>query len=163
MNSWSVPAKKRRSKPMQPSALFAMMIVAAAGVTLAVQAPLNAALGRAVSSPIAAATISFAVGFAVLLVCTFLLGEARAFLVLPSAPLWLLMGGALGAFYVFSALWSVPILGVLTTTSLLILGQIIAALIIDHFGAFGLASRDISTWRILSGVFVAIGVVLSRF
>jgi len=140
-----------------------MMIMAAAGVAIAVQAPLNAALGRAVSSPIAAATISFAVGFAVLLVCTVLLGEARAFSKVPSVPLWLLMGGALGAFYVFSALWSVPILGVLTTTSLLILGQIIAALIIDHFGVFGLPTHDISTWRILSGVFVAIGVVLSRY
>ena len=148
---------------MPQSALIAMMLMAAAGVAIAVQAPLNAALGRGLSSPIAAATLSFGVGFAVLLLCTLLMGEARAFTALPSVPLWLLLGGSLGAFYVFSALWSVPILGVLTATGLLILGQIVAALLLDHFGAFGLPVRDISPVRILSGLLVAAGVVLSRF
>lgn len=148
---------------MSQSAVIAMVIMAVAGAAIAVQAPINAALGRGLSSPIIAATLSFAVGFVVLLVFALLLGEVRALALLPAVSPWLLVGGALGAFYVFSAIWSVPILGVLTTTSLLILGQIVAALLLDKFGAFGLPVQDLSVWRLLAGALVAAGVVLSRF
>lgn len=148
---------------MSQSAVIAMVIMAVAGAAIAVQAPINAALGRGLSSPIIAATLSFAVGFVVLLVFALLLGEVRALALLPAVSPWLLVGGALGAFYVFSAIWSVPILGVLTTTSLLILGQIVAALLLDKFGAFGLPVQELSVWRLLAGALVAAGVVLSRF
>lgn len=148
---------------MSHPVFLAMVLMAASGAAIAAQAPVNAALGRGLSSPVAAATVSFGVGFVVLILCTVLMGEARSVAKLPGLPLWMLLGGALGAFYVFSALWSVPILGVLTTTALLVLGQIIAALLIDQFGAFGLAPREISPLRLLSGLLVLGGVVLSRF
>jgi transporter family-2 protein len=43
----------------------------------------------------------------------------------------LLIGGALGAFYVWTVLWAIPTLGALTTITALILGQLSAALLID--------------------------------
>lgn len=140
-----------------------MMLMAAAGAAIAVQAPLNAALSRNLDSPVAAAAVSFGVGFVVLVLIALLMGEVGAFSRVSGAPVWLLCGGALGAFYVWSALWSVPVLGVLTTTSLLILGQLIAALVLDSIGAFGLAPRDISMPRLFAAALVATGAVLSRF
>lgn len=148
---------------MPASTLLAMCLMAAAGVTLAVQAPINAALGRSIESPLSAAAISFGVGFAVLVVLMVLSGETGALARAGGVPKWLLFGGALGAFYVWSSLWSVPILGVLTTTAILILGQLTAALILDYVGAFGLAPRDLSITRILAALLVAAGAFLSRF
>jgi len=79
------------------------------------------------------------------------------------APLVLLTGGILGAFLVWATLWSVPVLGVLTLTAVLILGQIVAALVIDHMGLFGMVAREISLTRVLAAALVGAGVVLSRF
>lgn len=148
---------------MPQPALIAMALMALAGAAVAVQAPINAALGRAIDSSVAAAAISFGVGFVLLLALAVLIGDAAALPRAGLAPKWLLIGGAFGAFYVWSALWSVPILGVLTTTALLILGQITAAMLIDQFGAFGMTARDISLPRLGAAVLVTAGVILSRF
>lgn len=148
---------------MTQPAIIATGLVIVAGIMITLQAPINAALGRGLSSPIAAATVSFGVGFVLLLLCTALMGDLPNLAALPSISPWLFAGGALGAVFVFAVLWSVPILGALTVTGLAVLGQIAAALLIDHFGAFGLAMREVSPQRLLAGAFVAVGVILSRF
>ena len=137
--------------------------MAASGVAIAVQAPMNAALGRAIGSPMGAAAVSFGIGFVILIGLTIMLGDSASLAKLREVPLWLLLGGALGAAYVFSALWSVPILGVLTAMSMLILGQMVAALVLDYIGAFGVPQKEISPARILAAALVAAGVVLSRY
>ena len=148
---------------MPQAALLAMILVAVAGALVAVQAPMNAALGRGIGSPMAAATVSFAVGLVLLLVVTLTIGETGAFRRVSSVSPWLLMGGAMGAVFVFASLWAVPILGVVTTTALVILGQLVAAMILDHFGAFGILAREISPSRVGAVGLVAAGAILSRF
>ncbi|WP_412507041.1 DMT family transporter [Roseovarius sp. SYSU LYC5161] len=149
---------------MTGSPLLAMILVAVAGAVVAAQAPFNAALGRSIDSSLAAATVSFAVGFTLLALATALSGDGAGLLSrLGGVPAWMLLGGACGAFFVWASLYAVPIIGVLTTTTLLIMGQIVAATLIDHFGAFGLTPRDVSPSRLLAAVLVAAGAVLSRF
>ena len=143
--------------------VVAMVLVAVAGALVSVQAPMNAALGRGIGSPIAAATISFAVGLALLVLATTLLGETAALGRVGAVSPWLLLGGGMGAVFVFASLWAVPILGVVTTVALVIMGQLVAALILDHFGAFGLAARDISLTRLGAVILVAAGAILSRY
>lgn len=143
--------------------LVAMVLMAVAGAMIASQAPINAALGRSIGSPIGAATISFGVGFILLLVASFVIGDGGSLLRAAQVPRWLLVGGALGAVYVFAALWSVPLLGVVTTTSLMIFGQMGAALLLDHYGAFGVAQHSINPMRLVSAALVAGGVILSRW
>lgn len=148
---------------MSSVTLAALIAVAVAGFAITLQAPVNAALGRNLGSTLGAASVSFFVGFSLLLTLSFLRGEAGAFLRLAAAPRWMLIGGVLGAFYVWAAIWSIPILGALTTASMLILGQMVAALVIDHFGLIGLPVRDISLPRLAAAGLVATGLVLSRF
>ena len=143
--------------------LVAMVLMAVAGSMIASQAPINAALGRSVGSPVGAATISFGVGFIILVFASIVIGDGASLLRVTKVPLWLLAGGALGAVYVFAALWSVPHLGVVTTTSLMIFGQMGAALLLDHHGAFGVAQHSINPIRLLSAALVAGGVILSRW
>ncbi|MCQ0093181.1 DMT family transporter [Roseovarius sp. M141] len=143
--------------------LGASILMAIAGGMVATQAPINAALGRGIGSPIGAATLSFGVGFVILLVVSVLIGDGPNLLRFARVPMWMLVGGALGAVYVFAALWSVPKLGVLTTTTLMIFGQMGAALLLDHIGAFGVAQHSVSPLRLLSAALVAGGVILSRW
>ena len=143
--------------------LIATLLMAVAGAMIAAQAPINAALGRGIGSPMGAATISFGVGFALLLGATFVIGDGASLARVAEVPRILLIGGALGAVYVFAALWSVPILGVVSTASLMIFGQMGAALLLDHLGAFGAAQHSISPMRVLAAALVGAGVVLSRW
>lgn len=142
--------------------LIALLIVTIAGVAVASQTPINAALARAIGSGVGAATVSFGVGFVVLLGLSFAIGQGGALLQIGTAPPFLLVGGALGAFYVWAVLWAIPSLGALTTITALILGQMTAALVIDATGLFGLAVQAITPTRIAAASLVGAGVVLSR-
>lgn len=147
---------------MSPQVLISLCVVAASGAAVAMQAMLNAGLGRALGSTLAAASISFGVGFAALVVITFSVGDGAAFTRLPSVRVGLLAGGFLGAFFVWSIAWGVPTLGVVSAFAALILGQLVAALLLDASGAFGLTSYDITWKRLVAVALVAGGMVMSR-
>ncbi len=140
-----------------------VLIVVVAGMALSLQAPLNAALARVLGQPVAAAAVSFGVGFAVLVVISLVLGGPGPLLRLPTATWWQVTGGCLGAFYVWSVIWGVPSLGVVTTVAALILGQMIAALVLDATGLFGLPVTPINPARLAGAGLVAAGLVLSRW
>lgn len=148
---------------MPQSTLIAMMVIGFAGALVSVQSPMNAALGRALGSPVLAATVSFGVGFVLLIGIVLIRGDAPLLSRLGTISPWLLMGGIFGAIFVFSALWAVPILGVLTTTAAVVMGQLVASMLLDYFGAFGLAPRDVSYTRLAAAGLVAAGAVLSQY
>jgi transporter family-2 protein len=147
---------------MTPQFLLALAAITLGGACAALQAPVNARLGGHLGDPVAAAAASFAVGFAVLAAVTILRGSVPGLAQAAAAPWWAWAGGALGAVYVWSAVWSVGTLGVLTMVAGLILGQLVAALAIDAVGAFGLQVREISWTRIAAVGFVGVGLLLSR-
>lgn len=143
--------------------IIAAALVVLAGACVTMQAPINAALGRSVHSIITAAAISFGIGFLILTLISVGTGQGRAFLRAGSATWWMWSGGALGAFFVWTMVSNMPRLGAFTAICALALGQILAALIIDRTGAFGLPLREISLPRILAALMVGGGLILSRF
>lgn len=147
---------------MSPQTLVALIVVLAAGIAVATQGMLNGALGRVVGSPLVAATVSFGVGVAALLAITLVAGEGGGFARLGSARPWLLAGGLMGAFFVWSIAWGVPVLGAVSAFAALILGQMVAALVLDATGAFGLTAIAITWQRVVAVALVAAGVVMSR-
>jgi bacterial/archaeal transporter family-2 protein len=148
---------------MQYPVALTILIVVAAGMALATQAPLNASLARVLGQPLAAAAVSFGVGFAVLVVVSLALGGPGPLMRVPGAAWWQVTGGFLGAFYVWAVIWGVPSLGVVTTVAALILGQMVAALVLDATGLFGLPVHAISPTRLAAAGLVAAGLVLSRW
>ncbi len=140
----------------------AMAVVALAGTAVATQGAVNAALARTLGGALPAAAISFAVGAAALLLLVLALYGPAPLMRLGAASPWQLAGGFLGAFYVWSVAWGVPQLGVLTTAAALIFGQMIAALVLDATGAFGLAVQTVSPQRLLAAGLVGAGLLLSR-
>ncbi|WP_281826596.1 DMT family transporter [Jannaschia rubra] len=146
-----------------PALLVPVAVVFVAGLGFGLQAPLNATLGRLIGSGLGAATVSFGVGFAALLVLTLVIGDPASILRAGGVSPLYWIGGFLGAVVVWAMLWSVPVTGVLTAISALLLGQLTAALLLDAVGAFGAPVHAITPQRVLAMVMVAGGLILSRF
>jgi transporter family-2 protein len=77
-----------------------------------------------------------------------------------SLPRWAWFGGVFAAYYLVAVLIAIPKLGAATVFSLVIAGQMIAALILDFTGAFGVAQITFSMTRVFGVVLLLIGVVL---
>ena len=127
------------------------------------QAGVNARLAHFVESPIRASLVSFLVGTIVLLVLSIAI-----FKPLPSgsklagAPWWVWVGGVLGAFYVVVTVVSAPRVGAATLIAALIAGQMVASLVVDHFGWVGFPVHHVSAGRVVGLVFLFAGVLLVR-
>lgn len=131
------------------------------GAALAFQAPVNAALAKSIGDPVWAAVIQFGIGFTLLAAIALLRGSGPSIAQFKVIPWWALTGGLLGAIWVLAAIWSVLRLGLVTMFAAMILGQLIAALLIDAGGIFGLQARAINPMRVASVCLVACGVMLS--
>ena len=140
-----------------------LLIALAAGAMMPTQAATNNKMATVIESPILAALISFVVGTLALLAYALLSGESLASLAAAkNAPPIAWIGGLLGAFFVASAVILVPRLGVAMTFSVLIAGQMIITLIIDHFGLLGVPVKEVSLARIGGILLITAGVVLIR-
>ncbi|KPQ07362.1 MAG: bacterial/archaeal transporter family-2 protein [Rhodobacteraceae bacterium HLUCCA12] len=147
---------------MSGATLFALAVVVVAGGVLSSQAPINAALARAAGDPIVAACINFLVGFLVLAVVWAMRGTGLPRELVATAPPWVWIGGAMGAFYMSALIWAVPTIGAFSATMGIVLGQLVAALLLDRYGAFGLPVHDISWTRLAGMALVLAGLALSR-
>lgn len=143
---------------MNPNVFSIALIVLAGGAT-ALQAPTNARLMTAVGSPVNAAFVSFAVGTAVLGLLAVAFQTRPDMVAARSLPWYAWIGGLYGVVFVIAATWGVPRLGVALTITLMVAGQLLISLILDHFGAFGAPQQPINLGR-LAGVALVIGGVL---
>lgn len=146
---------------MNPS-LIALLIVVLAGGATALQAPTNAKLATAVASPVNAAFISFAVGTTVLGVVAALMHTRPDFAAARALPWYAWLGGVYGACFVVAAAWGVPRLGVAMTITLMVGGQLLLSLVLDHFGALGVPRQPLNLGRIAGVGLVLAGVLLVR-
>lgn len=145
---------------------FVYLIIAlAAGVALATQSAINTQLAKAMSGEAVIATfISFAVGTLVLFfiawVKTDLWGNLST---VPSQPWWKLIGGILGAVVVFTTVLLAPKLGITAMLFFIIVGQLITAATIDHFGLIGMPIREVNITKLIGLIIVAFGLVFYFF
>jgi transporter family-2 protein len=126
------------------------------------QGPTNAKLVTAVGSPLNAAFVSFAVGTVALGLLALALQTRPDVGAMKALPWWAWMGGLYGCAFVVSAAWGVPRLGVATTITVMIAGQLLLSLALDHFGALGVEKQPLSLGRIAGVALVIGGVVLVR-
>ncbi len=132
-----------------------------AGIGIPILAALNAALGKFIGSPIAAATILFSVAF--LSTSILLLATGPAIIQnAANAPKHLFLAGLLVAFYVLSITFIAPKFGVGNAVFFVLLGQLISAALIDHFGLFGASVSPLSFVRSLGISVMALGVWITQ-
>jgi transporter family-2 protein len=132
-----------------------------AGAGIPVQASVNSALRQHLGRPEWATLVNFGAGFlamaAVLVAQRVRLPSAAQ---VGAAPWWTWTGGALGAFFVFSTVVMTPRLGVATSLAVILAGQLLSALALDHAGVLGLATRQVTPGRLAGVVLLAAGVFL---
>lgn len=137
---------------------FTMLL---AGIGIPLLAALNAALGARIGSPAAAATVLFVVAFCSCLIVLLMTGPS-ALTRVAEAPKHLLLAGVLIAFYVLTITYIAPHFGIGNAVFFVLLGQLISAAAIDHFGLFGARVTPLETTRALGIALMAAGVFITQ-
>ena len=141
-----------------------LLLAVIAGAVVPFQSAINANLGRGLGHPLWATLASLLVSIVVLLpviVAMRLPLPTLAFIT--KAPLWMWAGGAFGVCFISLALMLLPKLGASGFIALALAGQVVASLVLDHFGLFGLVERQMTLPRVLGAVLLIAGVVLIQF
>lgn len=149
---------------MTGAAILLTLVALLTGAMIALQAPINAVLAARLGHPLSAALWSFLVGTLALFVVVLLFARGSTnFGALWSVPLYMLIGGGvLGAVYVLVSLVLAPKIGVAALMALAIAGQLAAALLLDRFGLFDLAQRELSVGRVSGVLLVLVGALMVR-
>lgn len=145
------------------SALFSYVLVIAAGMAVAFQQVLNANLRVGLGSPWWAGTASYLVGLIAMLAVALLAPGPRPSLdAIANTHFLSWTGGLLGACFIATGILMVPRLGAATTLVLIVVGQMVCSLLVDHFGVLGVPQHDASPLRLLGAALLVAGVVLIR-
>ena len=134
-----------------------------AGALIPVQAAANAALSKSIQGnvPFAALTLFVVAGVATAVGALLAGGQIPSAAALRAAPWWSYIGGLIVAFYVITITFLAPRLGVGTAIALIVTGQVVAALTIDHFGLLHSLTFPLTPGRMVGAVFMAVGVFLA--
>lgn len=142
---------------------FLYILALGAGVSVATQQVLNGNLRASLGSPAWAGLVSYAVGLLTMIVAVFALGERTpSWNVVAEVPWWAWSGGLFGGAFILLAILLLPTLGAATLFALVIAGQVLAAITLDHFGALGLTPHPISVARLAGAMLLIAGVALMR-
>jgi len=140
--------------------LIALILAALAGATMAVQGTLNAALGK-ITGVLEATLIVMITGTITSLLALFLLGVGKGNMArASSAPWYYFLGGLLIVLITYGVTASIPKLGVANATTAIVTAQIASAVLIDHFGLFGMNKISFNLHQVLGVLMMAGGAWL---
>jgi transporter family-2 protein len=139
------------------------LIAFAAGIGIPFMAAMNANLGMRLGHPALASIILFTIGGLASLIVFVYSGTPVSKSIFSLAPKVYYFAGLFVAFYILSITWIAPRFGVGNAVFFVLLGQIIAASLIDHFGWLGAKQINITPAK-LSGITVmTFGVFLVQW
>jgi transporter family-2 protein len=143
------------------SGLFFALLAALAGTGQPIQAAMNAELREGLGAPFLASCVQFLIAATVLgvLVASGWLGRG-SFAEASKIPWWAWLGGAIGAVSVTVNLLAVKEVGAGTTIGAALIGQLLAAIVVDHFGWLGVERTPLDGTRIAGVVLLLSGIVL---
>jgi transporter family-2 protein len=133
------------------------------GGLLPIQVCVNAELARYINSPILAALVSFLVGgMCLILGAVIFKAPLPSLNQLASLPIWLWGGGMIGAAVVLGSILAGPKIGALALVSLLLAGQLVVSILIDHYGLVGFPVQKMNIQRLLGVLLLVGGFLLVR-
>jgi transporter family-2 protein len=146
-----------------PWLFFAVALLA--GTLITMQIGSNARLKEAFGEALPAVIVSSSLGIILLAVVT--LTVRTPWPSLPSVagtPWWGWLGGALGAVYAVTTVLLARELGAATLTALVVTGQLVCSVVLDHFGWVGFTEHAAGVGRILGCLLMVTGFFLiARF
>ncbi len=141
--------------------IFPVLLSGLAGALVCVQAGYSAQLGKMLGHPLWATLASFIVGLiGIITIMIALRVPAPTLGGLATAPWYLWLGGLFGAIYVTTAIMYAPQLGAAVFMAAVVVGQMLASLLLDHYGLAGFSERPVSLVRLLGAAMLIGGVLL---
>lgn len=143
--------------------LIGALLAMIAGMSVVIQQAINANLRSGLNSAAWAGFVSYAVGTLCMLVLAAVMREG-----VPTATAmartnwWAWTGGFFGAVFIALAILLVPRLGAASFIALLVAGQMVASMAIDHFGLFGIPEQPLSGTRLIGALLLVAAVALIR-
>ncbi|QHV97723.1 DMT family transporter [Spirosoma endbachense] len=140
-----------------------LLLAVFAGVVIPFQSAINTQLGKSLQSPYYSALTVFMVAVIGLAVYTFIMRQELPTLQqFTNAPKWSYLGGILGGTYTLLVVICAPRLGIGNVTIMVLLGQVLAAMIVDQLGLFNTPIHAISWQRLVGVVLVVAGAYIVR-
>ena len=132
-----------------------------AGLGIPVMAAINAGLGGRIGNTATAVFILACVAVAASATVLFFSRPTGLPTTAAIPPIYF-AGGLFFIFYISSITIAAPRIGLGNSIVLVLLGQLVAAATIDHFGLFGVPKTPVNFQRVLGLAVMAIGVALAR-
>jgi len=143
---------------------FYLSVAFVTGAAIAVQALANSRLRFALGTPVWAAIAQFIVGLAALVAIAIVTRQpAPDTGGLSRMPWWGWVGGAIGALFITVSIVLTPRLGTAVTLATMTVGQLLAALVLDHYGWLGAPVIRLSLPRVLGAACLLAGIALMRW
>lgn len=142
--------------------LFWIIVALLSGAMLPIQAALSTRLGQNVDNSIYASFITFAIGTLSLLVFILLSRQTASLGGLRQVHWTTWTGGVIGAAYVTAIIFLYPRLGPSMSFCLIVLGQLLLALLLEHFGWLDAEHHPISVLRLVGLALVIGGIYLMK-
>jgi transporter family-2 protein len=143
--------------------LILLAITFLIGCALPIQTSINSQLAKQLSHPLFASIISVLVALIGLLaVYAVRVNDRFNFSILKQVPLGLYLGGFVGSIYLYGMVLLIPKIGSLMAFTLIIAGQLIMAMIIDHFGLLGMQQQSITYKSIIGVALIGFGIYLIK-
>jgi transporter family-2 protein len=142
------------------SKLIWFMIAFVSGAFLPIQAGLNGRLGRELHNPVYASMISFITGALAVCIYILLTRQSITWAGLRAAPAYVWLAGPMGAFYVTVIILAFPRIGPALTFGLVVAGQMVISILLDHLKILVMEPHPINIWRALGVLLIVTGVVI---
>lgn len=139
-----------------------MILVLLAGAMLPIQAGFNAKIGKEILSPVWASLISFVVGAASLFIYVAITKTNFQFSGIKTAPTYAWSAGTFGAFYVTIVILAYPKLGPALTFGLIVAGQLLISIFLDHFNILVNQQHSLNWYRVIGMILILTGVLIIR-
>lgn len=140
-----------------------MLAALVTGALVPLQLASNGQLGGVTRNAFTASLIVFLIGSVVLTLIVLVTRPALPSMgTLTSAPPTVWLGGAIATLYIVAIVVLAPRLGVGLTTALILVGQIVTALALDHFGAFGNPQHTLDLGRLAGLALMVCGIVVIK-
>lgn len=143
--------------------LLWLVIVFICGALLPFQAGLNARLGKSIDSPTYASLFSFIVGALTVAIYLQFTKETVTWAGLKSASIYSWLGGGVtGAIFITASMLALPRIGMAMTFGLIVAGQVIVSVLLDHFDILVAEQHSLNIWRLLGIILIIGGVLIVR-
>lgn len=133
------------------------------GMAFAVQPAINAVAAKSLGSPIPATVLSVGITLAASAVIMMFGRTTPSWDMLTNIPIWVGFGGLIGVLVVAGGATIVPVTGAAIFFVCLVAGQLVGSVLLDQFGAFGLAVKEISLYRLIGLGLTFAGVLFVRY